>query len=126
LNSLQLALREEGRLEEAAQVRKRLAELLRKRDTASQNALIAIQLNNDGANLEKAGNLRGALEKYRAALELYPEHTGIRVNFGAVLLRLGQWNQGIAELREAVRRDPANSTAKAALDSALAKAPSGP
>jgi protein O-GlcNAc transferase len=126
LNSLQLALREEGQLEEAAQVRKRLAELLRKRDTASQNALIAIQLNNDGANLEKAGNLRGALEKYRAALELYPEHTGIRVNFAAALLRLGQWNQGIAALREAVRRDPANSTAKAALDSALAKAPSGP
>jgi protein O-GlcNAc transferase len=126
LNSLQLALREDGQLDEAAQVRKRLAELLRKRDTTSQNALTAIQLNNDGANLEKAGNLRGALEKYRAALELYPEHVGIRVNFAATLLRLGQWSQGISELREAVRRDPGNSQAQAALDKALAKAPPGP
>jgi predicted Zn-dependent protease len=100
-----------------------LAELLRKRDTASQKALAAIQLNNDGANLEKAGNLREALEKYRAALELYPEHVGIRVNFAAALLRLGQWTQGISELREAVRRDPDNGTVKAALDRALAKQP---
>ncbi len=126
LNSLQLALREDGQLEEAAQVRKRLADLLRKRDTASQNALAAIQLNNDGANLEKAGNLRGALEKYRAALELYPEHVGIRVNLAAALLRLGQRSQGISELREAVRRDPSNNTAKTALDKALAKAPPEP
>jgi len=73
--------------------------------------------------LEKAGNLRGAVEKYRAALELCPDHEGFRVNFAISLLRSGQWNQGIAELREAVRRDPDNNTVKAALDDALRQAP---
>jgi protein O-GlcNAc transferase len=126
LNSLQLALRQDGQQEEAAKVRRRLAELLRKRDTASQRALDAIQLNNEGASLEKAGNLPDALKKYRAALDLYPEHIGIRVNVAAALLHLGQRTQGLAELREAARRDPENTTVKAALADALAHAPPEP
>jgi protein O-GlcNAc transferase len=123
LYSLQIALRQNGQVEQARQTKERLTELLRKRDEAAKNALAAVQLNNQGAELEKAGNLRGALEKYRAALELSPEHVGFRVNFAAALLRLGQWSQGIAELREALRRDPGNSTTKAALDAALLKNP---
>ena len=119
LYSLQSALREDGQLEQARQLRVKLAELLRKRDKASENALTAVQLNNQGAGLEKSGNLRGALEKYRAALDLYPEHVGIRVNVAAALLRLGQWSQGISELREALRRDPGNAVVKEALAHAL-------
>jgi protein O-GlcNAc transferase len=119
LYCLQQALREDGQLEQAGQVKQKLAELLRKRDKASENALTAVQLNNQGASLEKAGNLRGALEKYRAALDLYPEHVGIRVNVAAALLRLGQRSQGISELREALRRDPGNALVKDALDHAL-------
>jgi protein O-GlcNAc transferase len=121
LYSLQSALREDGQLEQAKLVKEKLAELLRKRDKASENALTAVQLNNQGASLEKAGNLRGALEKYRAALELYPEHVGIRVNVAAAFLRLGQWNEGVSELREALRRDPGNSAVRVALDRALAQ-----
>ena len=85
--------------------------------------MAGIELNNQGAALEKAGNLSEALEKYRAALERYPDHVGIRLNFAVALLRLGQWKQGIAELQEVVRRDPNNLPAKKALQEALAQAP---
>lgn len=125
LYSLQLALREDGQEEQAAQVKQQLADLLRKRDQANQSALRAIQLNNEGAELEKSGHLRAALEKYQAALELDPNHVGIRVNMAAALLRLGQWSRGVAELRESLRRDPANAKIRSALSRALAQAPPG-
>jgi protein O-GlcNAc transferase len=123
---LQTALRRDGQMERARQIKEKLTELLRKRDEAAQNALTAVQLNNQGAEFERAGKLRDALEKYRAALELCPEHVGFRVNFAAALLRVGQWSQGVAELREAIRRDPENNTVKAALDDALAHSPRHP
>lgn len=123
LYALQNALRQDGQPEQAAQVKQKLIELLRKRDQAAANSLIGVQLNNRGAELEKAGNLRGAVEKYRAALKLNPEHVGFRVNLGAALLRLGEWTEGITELREALQRDPGNSAVQAALDRALAQAP---
>ena len=97
--------------------------MLRARDKAYQNATVALRLNNEGAALEKAGDFHGALEKYRAAVELDPEHVGIRTNFAATLLRLGQWSEGTAELREALRRDPENESLKKALEDALAHAP---
>ena len=125
LYNLQLALREDGQIEQSRQTRQRLTDLLRRRDTVSENALQAVQLNNEGANLEKAGNLIGALDKYQAALGLNPEHVGIRTNVAGALLRLGRWQAGLAQLREALRRDPDNPALKAALNDALAKAPVG-
>lgn len=126
LYNLQIALHRDGQLELARKTKEQLQDLLRRKDKAAENALTAVQLNNQGAELEKTGNLRGALDKYRAALELSPEHVGFRVNFAVALLRLGQWSQGIAELRDAVRRDPGNTAAKSALDDALAKVPGKP
>ena len=123
LNSLQTALRRTGKAAEADKVKAQLAEILRKRDQFSQDALKAVRINNEGATLEKAGNLRGALEKYREALKLYPEHVGIRVNYAVALLRLGQWTEGLDELHEALHRDPENGRIKTALDDALAQAP---
>jgi len=123
LYSLQRALREDGQVAQADAIKQKLAELLRDKDKNDQNMLAGIELNNQGANLEKAGDLRGALQKYRAALDLLPGHMGIRVNFAIALLRLGQWKEGLAELREAVRREPDNAVLKAALDDALAQAP---
>jgi predicted Zn-dependent protease len=82
-------------------------------------------MNNEGAVLEKAGNLQEAMEKYRTALTLDPGHIGIRTNFAAALLRLGQWSQGIGELREALRRDPGNHSLQQALEEALSHAPAG-
>ncbi|HEY6991070.1 MAG TPA: tetratricopeptide repeat protein [Bryobacteraceae bacterium] len=123
LNSLQTALRRTGRTAEADKIKAQLDQVLRKRDQFSQDALKAIRINNDGAALEKTGDLRAALEKYREALKLYPEHVGIRVNYAVALLRLGQWTEGLEELHEALRRDPENGRIKAALDDALAQAP---
>ena len=48
-------------------------------------------------------NLEGAVEKYRAALQLFPEHVGIRTNLAVALLKLGQWDEGLAQMREALR-----------------------
>jgi predicted Zn-dependent protease len=79
-------------------------------------------MNNKGSALEKAGDVRGALEKYRAALDLYPDHVGIRTNLAIALLKLGQWDQGLSQLREALRRDPGNAKLQAALADALAQA----
>jgi tetratricopeptide (TPR) repeat protein len=123
LNSLQTALRRTGKTAEADKVKAQLDEILRKRDQFSQDALKAIRINNDGAALEKTGDLRAALEKYRQALHLYPEHVGIRVNYAVALLRLGQWTEGLDELHEALNRDPNNAHIKAALNDALAQAP---
>lgn len=125
LNALQSALRQDGKLEEANGVRQKLAELLRKRDQISQNALAAVRLNNEGASLEKSGDLQGAAEKYKKALKLNPEHVGIRVNYAVILLRLGQWTDGLTELHEALLRDPGNTKIEAALKDAIAQAPPG-
>jgi protein O-GlcNAc transferase len=123
LYNLQAALREDGQTTQAVAIKQKLVELLRKKDSDDQKSVTALQLNSQGVDLEKAGDLHGAVEKYRAALDLYPEHAGVRVNYAIALLRLGQWSQGLGELREAVRRDPGNALLKAALDDALTQAP---
>ncbi|HEV2416218.1 MAG TPA: tetratricopeptide repeat protein [Terriglobia bacterium] len=123
LYNLERALREAGHPEQAKAVGEKLQTFLLQKDQADQNAFKAIQLNNQGSALEKVGKLPQALEKYREALELDPQHAGIRVNFAAALLRLGQWNQGVAELREALQLDPNNLAIKKALEEALAHPP---
>lgn len=123
LNALQMALGRAGKAQEAEAVRRKLAALLAARDLANQKAVSAIQINNEGAELEKEGDLPGALRKYRKALQLDPQHVGIRVNYAIALLRLGQWTDGLNELHEALRRDPGNVKIKAALKDALAQAP---
>ena len=122
LNALQRALRQDGQVERAEAVKKQLAALLRERDEADQRQVAALETNNRGAELEKAGDLRGALEKYRAALALLPEHVGIRVNLAAALLKVGNWEEGISQMREALRREPGNAKIQKALEDAVAQA----
>lgn len=123
LNAFQTALRKSGRAAEAEKIRAELAEMLRDRDVAMQNGVTAIKLNNEGAQLEKQGDLKAALDKYRQAVQLNPEHVGLRVNYAVALLRLGQWTDGLNELHEALRKDPGNTQIQAALKDALAQAP---
>ena len=123
LNALQSALRKEGKTAEAELVKAKLTKMLQDKDTATQNAVTAIKLNNEGAGLQKEGDLQGASDKYGQALKLYPEHVGIRVNYAVALLRLGHWTEGLDELHEASRRDPGNAQIRAALKDALAQAP---
>jgi protein O-GlcNAc transferase len=122
LNALQMALRRDGQVEQANEVRSRLAAVIHERDRADQNQVASLELNNRGAELEKEGKIREAAEKYRAALALTPDHVGIRVNLAVAQLKMGQWDEGIAGLREALRRDPGNTDIRRALDDALAQA----
>ena len=115
LYSLDRALRKAGKLEEAKPVEKQLAELRARNDRASTVALAASRLNDEGIALEKSGDLRAALAKYRAALDLDPTGTGFQLNYGLALCRLGRWDDGVAELREVLRLDPDNHEAAKAL-----------
>jgi len=125
LNALQSALRQAGRTAEADEIRRKLVDLLRERDRQNQNELRAVKLNNEGAELQKTGDLRGALEKYREAVQLYPAHPGMRLNYALALLQTGQWTQGLNELHDALARDPQNEKIRAVLQDALKQAPPG-
>lgn len=123
LNSLMLALRQDGQLEEAKLAKQRLTDVLHAIDVESQNAFNALRLNNNGAELEKGGKLLEAFEKYRAALALDPSHVGIRVNYAVAALRLGHWADGLTQLREALKRAPGDPKISAVLNDALDQAP---
>jgi tetratricopeptide (TPR) repeat protein len=125
LNALQRAARRDGKLEEAEQVRKKLAEVLVKLNEASQNDLAAKELGYEGTRLEQAGDLRGAVERYRAAVKLLPASVPLRANYAALLLRSGQWTDGLNELHAVLQMDPFNEKIKAALQTALKQAPPG-
>jgi tetratricopeptide (TPR) repeat protein len=120
---LQMALRQDGKADQANFFKQRLADLLRDKDEINHNQLTAITLNNEGAELEASKDLPAALEKYRQAAKLYPEMVGIRVNYAVALLRLGHWTEGLQELHEASLRDPGDEKIKAALQDALSQAP---
>ena len=57
----------------------------------------------------ESGDLRGAEEDYRTALQdrIYPTPEKIRLNLGLLLIRTGREEEGVAELKEAVRLNPA-------------------
>ncbi|HKO50593.1 MAG TPA: tetratricopeptide repeat protein [Polyangiaceae bacterium] len=59
---------------------------------------------------------REALEPARRALELAPDSPGARYNLGVVLLRLGQREQAMAELRHALALDPSHTKVRTLLD----------
>ncbi len=122
LYSLDRALLVSGHAEEAKAVEQKLKQILQSADELRHGTLEATRLNNEGVELEKAGNLVAALEKYRGALDLDPLHAGYRRNLGLGLCRLGQWEQGIAELREVLRQNPDDVEATKALYIALEKA----
>jgi tetratricopeptide (TPR) repeat protein len=123
LNALQTAFRQHGQTQEAAAIKQKLTEVLRTRDQKSQLALKALKLNNQGADLEHTGDLQGAVEKYREALDLEPDHNGIRVNYAVALLRLGRWTDGLNQLHEALQHQPDDRSIQTALKDALSQAP---
>ncbi len=125
LFNLQLALREDGQAEQARAIKARLVEVLRKSDETREKGLTATRLNNEGVDLAKSGDLRGAEEKFRAAHNLNPDNNGIRFNLAVMLRRLGRWKEALAELHECLARDPENPKIKAAWDDALHSAPPG-
>lgn len=121
LYNLMLALRKTGQVEKAKAIDKRIAELQQQSDRASEVGFAASGLNSEGIQLEKSGDVRGALAKYRAALDLDPTGYGFRLNYALALCRLGRWRDGIVELREVLRVDPDNSDAMKAFYIAVDK-----
>jgi tetratricopeptide (TPR) repeat protein len=115
LYNLMLALRKTGQLEEAKPIEARMAELQHQSDRASEVGLAATRLNSEGVQLEQSGDIRAALAKYRAALDLDPTGFGFRLNYALALCRLGRWQDGVVELREVLRLDPDNADAAKAL-----------
>ena len=122
LYNLARALRKGGLSDESKGVEKKLSEILRSSARATQHAMLITSLGNEGVELEKSGNVTGAIEKYAAALELDPLHSGFRLNLGLALCRLSRWEEGIEELREAIRIHPDNQEATRALYIALERA----
>lgn len=115
LYNLMLALRKSGQVKEARAIEKQIAALHQQNSRASEVGLAASGLNDQGIELEKTRDVRGALAKYRAALDLDPTGYGFRLNYALALCRLGRWRDGIAELREVLRVDPDNADAVQAL-----------
>ena len=72
-------------------------------DRASEVGFAASGLNKEGIRLEKSGDIRAALAKYRAALDLDPTGSGFRLNYALALCRLARWQDGVVELREVLR-----------------------
>jgi tetratricopeptide (TPR) repeat protein len=115
LYKLQRALREDNRPEEASQVEAHMHAVVAKADDAGTHAIEAQQLDDQGTDLEKQGNIVQALEKYRAALELAPDENGYRLNYALALCRMHHLKEGIAEMREILRHDEGNAEARRAL-----------
>jgi Flp pilus assembly protein TadD len=115
LYALARALRKSGNLDEAERIDKRLAELVQESHHAGEVLFPAAELNSQGVQLEKSGDVRGALAKYKGALDLDPSGYGFRLNYALALCRLGQWQEGVVELREVLRVDPDNADAAKAL-----------
>ena len=70
-------------------------------DNVRYHYLLATALQADeGGDLERAG------EHYRRALELDPGHVKCLADYGLLLLKLGQTEEGLDRLRQAVRRAP--------------------
>jgi Tfp pilus assembly protein PilF len=84
------------------QARRHLTAALRHQpDNARYHYLLATALQaEDGADLERAG------EHFRRALELDPGHVKCLADYGHLLLRLGQTDEGLTRLREAAERAP--------------------
>ncbi len=145
------ALRERGRLDEAAASYRRALEhapphspnyiavihnslgIVATRQGNTDAALThfqeAVRVDDDFAeprnNLANAlaglGRPADALEHYRAAVRLEPELTEPRVGLGSALLTLGQTEEAIVQYQEALRIDPALAQAHNGLGAALAR-----
>lgn len=84
------------------QARRHLTAALRHQpDNARYHYLLATAL-----QAEDAAELRRASEHYRRALELDPGHVKCLADYGHLLLRLGQTEEGLSRLHEAAKSAP--------------------
>jgi cellulose synthase operon protein C len=119
LYNLALGLRRSGQAAEAKRVEEMLSKQLQNTSKVDARGLAIGNLVDAGIALEKSGKIRAAMERYRAALDLDPMDAILRLDYGLAVCRLGEWQQGAAELREVLRLDPNNVAAAKALYVAL-------
>ncbi len=125
------ALREKGRMDEAAtQFKEALRinpEYLTARDNISQVFLALGRIeeaiagftevlrlkpdypnavNNLGVALQKQGKINEAVEKWKKALELKPDHPDAHYNMGLVLAEQGKYDEAIKHFNEALQAKP--------------------
>src|SRR5260370_39740537 len=62
--------------------------------------------------LQKAGDLLGAIETYKAALPISPDRADALSNLGAAYVRLGQYDDGIQQYEAALKVDPTNNAVR--------------
>lgn len=67
----------------------------------------------------KAGDTRGAIESYKATLDIAPNHLQALVNLGGLLFTAQRFAEACQPLRQALRVDPANFLARMNLAQAL-------
>ena len=115
LHSLALALRTSGKIEDSKQVEKQVLEMQSLNTRANEVLFTAAGLNEEGLRLEHNGDLPGAMEKYRAAVELDQTGYGFRLNYALALCGVGKWREGITQLQEVLSEDPDNADAAKAL-----------
>jgi Tfp pilus assembly protein PilF len=109
LAELQIKRRKYGR------ARRHLAAALRHRPgSARYHYLMAT-----AARAEDRGDLDRALAHYRRSLELDPRQVKCLVDFGLLAVRLGETEEGLRRLREAVEQEPGNVEAVAKLAKGL-------
>lgn len=115
LYSLARALRATGKTGDAKRVEAQVIEMQHLNNQAGKVLFTASGLNEEGLKLEHQGDLNGALEKYRKAVDLDPTGFGFRLNYALALCRLGKWQEGITQLNEVLKKDPDNGDAAKAL-----------
>src|SRR5947209_10455163 len=59
--------------------------------------------------LQQAGDVLGAIDTYKAALAIIPDRADALSNLGAAYVRLGQYDDGIAQYEAALKSDPTNT-----------------
>jgi tetratricopeptide (TPR) repeat protein len=143
-NILGLALRNQGRLDEAIasyreaikfdpgfeDAHKNLSQALLEQGRTGEilpETAIAAQIKPDdeeaqynlGTTLAEQGRFEEAVEAFRAAVRLKPDYAKAHANLGAALASLGRLSEAIAEFTEALRIDPGLEGVREELDAAL-------
>jgi len=102
--------RKSGWVEEARAIEVQISALKQRNSRASEVGFAASGLNREGTQLEKSGDVRGALVKYRTALDLVPTGYGFRLNYALALSGSGDGEMGLLSCAKSCASIPTMQT----------------